>query len=125
MKARAWKRHRTQDALRGVGRLIGVVVAAFAVAWLDRRRRRAIRVERRVPETADERTFRRIAEQQAGGISSQEGSARYERGENPGGLHHKAQRLPPDAEEFEIEEPPDRLETNHGSRRRAMSATRR
>ncbi len=124
MKARVWKRHRTRDALRGVGRLVGVVVAAFAVAWMERRRR-GIRVERRVPVTADERTIRRIAEQQAGGISSQEGSARYERGENPGGLHHKAQRLPPDAEQFEIEEPPDRLETNRGSRRGAMSATRR
>ena len=39
---------------------------------------------------ADERTIRRIAEAQLGGLSSQESTARYDRGENPGGTHQKA-----------------------------------
>lgn len=126
MNARAWRRRRLRDVMRGAGRLVSVVVAVFAAAWLDQRKRgRAIRERRRIPETSDERTMRRIAESQAGGISSKESDARYERGENPGGLHHKGQRLPPDAEQFEIEEPPDRLQTHRGSRRGAMSAIRR
>jgi hypothetical protein len=36
---------------------------------------------------ADERTIRRTAEAQDGGISSEESRAAYERGDNPGGLH--------------------------------------
>jgi hypothetical protein len=36
---------------------------------------------------ADERTQRRIAEEQHGGISSQESAERYASGENPGGTH--------------------------------------
>jgi hypothetical protein len=36
---------------------------------------------------ADERTQRRLAEEQQGGISSQESAERYASGENPGGTH--------------------------------------
>ncbi|MDI1451348.1 hypothetical protein [Polyangium sp. 6x1] len=39
------------------------------------------------PEHADEKTQRRTAESQHGGISSEESSRRYETGENPGGTH--------------------------------------
>jgi hypothetical protein len=42
------------------------------------------------PEHADEKTQRRTAEQQHGGISSEESSRRYETGENPGGTHQDA-----------------------------------
>src|SRR5437899_1160981 len=38
---------------------------------------------------ADERTIRRIAEEQDGGVSSERSVQAYARGENPGGLHHK------------------------------------
>lgn len=69
--------------------------------------------------------MRRIAEAQAGGMSSEEGRARWERGEHPGGLHGKAERLPPDAESLEIEEPHDRKEIHRGARRTAMPAMRR
>ena len=37
---------------------------------------------------ADERTIRRMAEAQQGGKSSEESRLAYERGDNPGGLHH-------------------------------------
>ena len=82
---------RAKSAVGGVGRLLGKVVSGLR----ERRRTPAAsppaKAERR-PEVvhADERTIRRIAEAQAGGISSQESDARYERGENPGGIHHKA-----------------------------------
>src|SRR5262245_35638662 len=49
-----------------------------------------------VPETADERTIRRMAEAERGGMSSAEGIDRWLRGDNPGGLHQKAQRRPAD-----------------------------
>jgi hypothetical protein len=41
-----------------------------------------------VKATADERTIRRSGEAQLGGISSEKSRELYERGENPGGLHH-------------------------------------
>ena len=88
---------RAKSALGGVTRLLGSVVSGLR----ERRRSagsRPARSEWHPPVVhADERTIRRIAEAQAGGISSQESAARYERGENPGGLHHKAP-LPPEAE---------------------------
>jgi hypothetical protein len=46
------------------------------------------------PAHADERTIRHVGEAQLGGISSEESRAAYERGENPGGLHHRARRTP-------------------------------
>ncbi|MDI1484523.1 hypothetical protein [Polyangium sp. y55x31] len=42
---------------------------------------------RNQPEHADEKTQRRIAESQHGGISSEESSRRYEIGDHPGGTH--------------------------------------
>jgi hypothetical protein len=60
---------------------------------------------------ADERTIRRLAELQRGGLSSREGVARYERGENPGGLHHKAvRREGPEHPRHHLEEPKERKE---------------
>jgi hypothetical protein len=40
------------------------------------------------PIHADERTIRQVGEAQLGGMSTEESRAAYERGENPGGLHH-------------------------------------
>lgn len=40
--------------------------------------------------SADERTIRRVAEMQDGGMSSAESAARYASGDNPGGTHRKA-----------------------------------
>jgi len=40
-------------------------------------------------EHADERTIRRAAEAELGGMSSEESRRAYENGENPGGLHHR------------------------------------
>lgn len=61
--------------------------------------------------------MRRMAEAEHGGISSEEGAARWARGENPGGLHHKAPRSPedepdqmPPRERPELEEPQGRKE---------------
>jgi hypothetical protein len=39
-------------------------------------------------EHADERTIRRTAEAELGGVSSEESREAYLKGENPGGLHH-------------------------------------
>jgi hypothetical protein len=41
---------------------------------------------------SDERTWRRIAEAEHGGISSAESAARWERGENRGGTHRRSVR---------------------------------
>jgi hypothetical protein len=83
------------------------------------------------PEVADERTMRRIAEAQHGGISSAEGTERWLRGENPGGLHHKAPRRPedepdmmPERERPEQEEPQGRKERIPGGERH-LPETRR
>lgn len=122
MKARLWKPRRARDVARSAGYVLSFVATALLLSWLELRRRR---MRPRVPKVADERTMRRIAEAQAGGMSSDEGRARYERGEHPGGLHGKAERPPPDAESFEDEEPQDRLEIHRGSRRIAMPAMRR
>jgi hypothetical protein len=98
--------------------------AFVLTVWLRRRGRLEGKADRRDQRRADERTIRRIAERQAGGVSSAEGAARYATGQNPGGLHHKAQRPPPDAEVFEIDEPRERTEPRSGARR-SMAATRR
>ena len=79
-------------ARRGAGWLL--VVERFL------RRRREARGHQRAGRTAqtgvarhhsshaDERTIRKVAEEQEGGISSAASRTAYERGENPGGLHH-------------------------------------
>jgi hypothetical protein len=62
-------------------------------------------------ERADERTIRRLAERERGGLSSRESVARYERGENPGGLHHRAiRREGPEHPRHHPEEPRERKE---------------
>ncbi len=88
--------------------------------------RRAARAEQRPSiEYADERTIRRVLERQRGGISSQESAARYERGENPGGLHHKAvRREGPEHPEHHPDEPKERKEQVPGGARH-LSAMRR
>lgn len=120
---RSWRRRarRFYNSLSGAAELVFSVLAA---GWLGQRRRRPSRRARTGPTTADERTIRRIAEEQSGGLSSAESDARYVRGENPGGLHHKARRPPPDAEMFELEEPVGRTEKHRGTRR-TMAFTRR
>jgi hypothetical protein len=76
------------------------------------RARRSARAWWRPPsERADERTLRRQAEREGGGLSSRESVARYERGENPGGLHHKAiRREGPEHPRHHPEEPRERKE---------------
>jgi len=78
------------------------------------------------PMHADERTIRRIAEAQRGGLSSEESAARYARGENPGGRHHKAVRRDegPERERPGIDEPEDRKATRLHNEKH-MAATRR
>jgi hypothetical protein len=126
MNIRSRASHRTRAGLRGLERAALLVGAVLAAVWSARKRRAPVRVKHQKQATADEKTIRRIAEAQAGGISSAESDARYARGENPGGLHHKAQRPPPDAEGFEVEEPPERSEA-HRQRGfpRTMASNRR
>jgi len=84
-----------------------------------------------VPEHADERSIRRMAEAEHGGMSSAEGTERWLRGANPGGLHHKAVRRPedeafmmPERERPAWEEPQGRKERVPGGERH-IPATRR
>lgn len=91
-----------------------------------KRARRVRPGEPKPQEPADERTMRRVAEAQNGGISSAESDARFARGENPGGMHHKAVRR----DEGEVhprperEEPQGREERVPGGQRR-LAETRR
>jgi hypothetical protein len=65
----------------------------------------------RPPVGGDERTARRLAEAEHGGLSSAESAARWERGENPGGTHHKAVRHDgPEHPRPSQEEPQERKE---------------
>lgn len=56
------------------------------------------------PEHADERTIRRIAEEQVGGMSTDEMLERYESGEHPGGMQGGAFIPPEDMEEGKVRE---------------------
>jgi hypothetical protein len=115
--SRTWRR-RVRRVFQGLSRATELLFGAIVTAWFKKRERPSMRAKHRVArETADERTIRRLAEEQAGGISSQESDARYVSGENPGGLHQKARRPPPDSEEFEIEDPFGRTETHRHTRR--------
>lgn len=83
--------------------------------------------ESHAPWQADERTMRRVAEAEAGGISSQESAARYARGENPGGTHQKAtgrpsEQMPHPRPSFE--EPQERVERAPRGERRLPSTRR-
>jgi hypothetical protein len=72
---------------------------------------------------SDERTSRRIAEAEHGGISSAESAARWERGENRGGTHHRSVRHEgPSHPRPEQEEPQGRKERELlGVKRMAVS----
>lgn len=96
-----------------IGRFVGRLQALL-------RARRASRPRWRPPiERADEKTMRHVAEAQRGGLSSRESAARYERGENPGGLHHRAvRREGPEHERPSLEEPQERKEKVLGGPRR-------
>ena len=79
----------------------------------------------RQQDHADERTARRMAEDEHGGISSAESAARWERGDNPGGLHHKAvRREGPEHQRPDQEEPQERRERVPGGEP-SLPATRR
>lgn len=83
--------------------------------------------ERRAPVVADERTMRRIAEAQAGGISSAEAAGRWRRGENPGGIHHKAVRRVEDEADLarsDLDEPKARKERVPGGGRHLPTGRR-
>ncbi len=102
---------------RWIARTIAALAARVKRIVLARRDRRAW--WRPPSEPADERTIRRVAEAQSGGLSSRESDARYERGENPGGLHHKAvRREGPEHPRHHLEEPRERKETVPGGTRR-------
>lgn len=81
--------------------------------------------------TTDEKTMRRVAEAQHGGLSSEESAARYARGENPGGTHAFTAKTPnpetgatPVHQRPEFEEPQDRVERTPGGERH-MSSVRK
>ncbi|MFT3770722.1 MAG: hypothetical protein QM820_35310 [Minicystis sp.] len=115
---------------------IGLALLRFAGE--RRRRRYEVRLAppdqrqpKAIPKVADERTMRRIAEAQNGGISSEEGMNRWLRGENPGGLHHKAPRSPdeeadmmPPRERPDQEEPQGRKERVPGGERHIPASRR-
>jgi hypothetical protein len=113
------KRRRGQWSWLGrwIGRTIEGLAARVKTVLLARRDRRAW--WRPPSEPADERTIRRVAEAQSGGLSSSESAARYERGENPGGLHHRAvRREGPEHPRHHLEEPKERKEKVPGGTRR-------
>lgn len=58
------------------------------------------------PQHADERTIRRTAEHQQGGMSTEEMHARYDEGRHPGGLHEQATKPPEDLGEGRLRESP-------------------
>lgn len=101
---------------RWITRLIGSFAGRLQ-AILRARRARRPRWKPTI-ERADEKTIRHIAEAQGGGVSSRESAARYERGENPGGLHHKAvRREGPEHPRPSLEEPQERKEKVPGGAR--------
>ena len=115
---------------------IGLALLRFAGS--HRRRRYEVRLappERArpavFPKVADERTMRRMAEAEHGGISSAEGMDRWLRGDNPGGLHQRAPRRPadeadmmPERERPQQEEPQGRKERIPGGARHLPTARR-
>ncbi len=101
---------------------------------VDQSRRQAAGQEAVNTWAADEKTARRVAEAQNGGLSSEESAARYARGENPGGTHARTNRhassndneggASPVHQRPEHEEPQDRVERVPGGERH-MSSVRR
>jgi hypothetical protein len=72
-------------------RRVFAFVSRRASEWRARRSRRHSQYSAEAPPNvqphADERTIRRIAEDELGGKSSSESREAYLRGDNPGGLH--------------------------------------
>ncbi len=107
----------TSRLWRWFERLFDTFTARLKATLRARRVARAWR--RRKTEHADEGTIRRVAEAQRGGLSSRESWARYLRGENPGGLHHRAvRREGPEHPRHHLEEPKERKEKVPGGPRR-------
>lgn len=115
-----------------LGSVAAIGRAVFGVGMGDPRRREPPSAPREPasPAGTDERSARRRGEQAHGGISSQEAAERWERGENPGGLHHKAPRHPGEEDDLaaprdpDLEEPEGRKERMPGGERH-MSEVRR
>ncbi len=109
-----------------VRRLEDVAVGLARLGAANRRRRRDREpAAPPIPQHADERTARRLAEAQNGGSSSAESAARLACGDNPGGLHHKrVPRASPERLRPDQEEPPERKERAHG-RQNHLPAMRR
>jgi len=79
----------------GIVQKLGAGVVHLAERWLRRRTvSQPLRHRDNVGpvEHADERTIRRTAEAEFGGMSSEESRRAYENGENPGGLHRGGAR---------------------------------
>ena len=115
MKAR--QRERRSRLWRWIGQVIELLAARVKTILRARRPSRARARPR--SDHADERTIRRLAESERGGLSSRESWARYERGENPGGLHHKAvRREGPEHPRHHLDEPKERKEMVPGGTRR-------
>ncbi|MCC6554645.1 MAG: hypothetical protein IT372_16830 [Polyangiaceae bacterium] len=117
---------RLRRSLRSSG-LVRRIVRPLSGDRLRRVRRTAEEVRARGPAWhADERTMRRVAEAEHGGLSSEESAARFARHENPGGTHGKApvREEGPPHERPEQEEPQERVERVPGGERR-LRATRR
>ena len=112
---------RASRVRRWINRVIDRLVAEVqAILRARRARRPRFRPTIRAPiEHADERTIRRMAEAERGGTSSRESWARYVRGENPGGLHHKAVRREG------LEHPRPRLEEPQERKEKVPGGTRR
>ena len=121
---RGWMR-RVRRSLRS-SRLVRRIFHPLSPGPVQRVRRAASQVRARGSAWhADDRTLRRVAEAERGGISSEESAARFARQENPGGTHHKAPRReesphPRPAQE----EPQARVERVPGGEKR-MHAVRR
>lgn len=113
---KAWQNERGSILRRWLGQMI--VRLALRVKTILQARRATRAGLRPTSEHADEKTIRRLAERERGGLSSRESAARYERGENPGGLHHKAvRREGPEHPRHHLEEPKERKEKVPGGER--------
>jgi hypothetical protein len=126
MKAskKLWKTAR--KVVKKIARRLEDLARAYLQADEPRPRARAGETGRpSVPVHADERTLRRMAEAERGGISSAESAARWQRGDNPGGMHHKSvRREGPEHLRPSQDEPQDRKEREPRGEKH-MAATRR
>ncbi len=126
MKASKKLRKATKKALkRIVHRLEELALACVQAGQRSMRARQPARQKHAVPEHADEKTRRRMAEAEGGGSSSAESDARWQSGDNPGGTHHRSvRREGPEHPRPEQEEPQGRKEREPRGERH-MGAVRR